>query len=69
MVLRSGQHVCPRQGCDVTVPNRLFACRPDWWDLSKDTRDRIWDTAHLSPAHPERQAAFRAADEDWGPAE
>jgi hypothetical protein len=58
-------HTCPRRGCTRVVPTHLFACRDDWYALSKPTRDLIWATAYLTPFDPERQAAFRAADEDW----
>lgn len=61
----SGAHTCPRKGCQVTVPNHLFACRSDWFALSKATRDLIWATAHLPVMDPERRNAFRAADADW----
>jgi hypothetical protein len=61
-------HRCPRRGCRVTVPNHLFACRAHWYALSKPTRDLIWATSHLPVFDEERQAAFRAADEDWEPA-
>jgi hypothetical protein len=47
------------------VPNHLFACRNDWYALTKPTRDLIWATAHLPVMDPERRNAFRAADEDW----
>jgi len=59
-------HRCPRQGCQRVVPNRLFACRTDWYALSKPTRDLIYATAGLPPVHPERREVFRLADEDWG---
>jgi hypothetical protein len=61
----SDTHRCPRPGCPRTVPNRLFACRVDWYALSKPTRDLIWATAHLPVLDPERRAAFRAAEQDW----
>jgi hypothetical protein len=61
----SETHTCPRRGCARTVSNHLFACRNDWFALSKLTRDLIWATAHLSVLDPERRAAFRAADADW----
>jgi hypothetical protein len=59
-------HRCPRRGCPRQVPDRMYACRNDWFALSKPTRDLIWATAHLPVMDPERRAAFRAADADWG---
>jgi hypothetical protein len=43
----------------------MFACRNDWYALTKATRDLIWATAHLAVFDPERRNAFRAAEADW----
>lgn len=35
-------HACPRPECSRTVPDDLFACRPDWYALPSRLRDAIW---------------------------
>jgi hypothetical protein len=44
----------------------MFACRSDWFALSKPVRDAIWATA--TPAKiltRERREAVQAAMEEW----
>lgn len=51
-------HECPREGCTRQVPQNQFACRSDWYRVSKATRDEIWET-YLSgdfTAHAEAMA-------------
>lgn len=60
---RSGFHFCPRKGCAQEVPNRLFSCRGDWFQLSKPVRDAIYATAGRSTR--ERFDAIAAAREEW----
>lgn len=38
----SPQHECPAPGCTAMVAQSQFACRPHWYALPKDIRDRIW---------------------------
>lgn len=58
-------HKCPRKGCEVKVPDHLFACRPDWFALSYGTRRAIWATAGLHPTEPSRYRAIMAAIAEW----
>lgn len=60
---RSGFHFCPRKGCAAEVPDRMFACRTDWFALSKPVRDAIYAT--VGQATTERFEAIRAAREEW----
>lgn len=64
--LGPSEHYCPRQGCARVVPNRLFACRADWYALPADLRRIIDQTAHLSISHPARQEVFADARQAWG---
>lgn len=60
-------HRCPRVGCTVEgLPAHLFACRPDWFALSSPVRRAIYATRALPILHPDRQAVFAAAHEEWG---
>lgn len=62
-------HGCPRRGCDAQVPDSLFACRADWFRLSKPVRDAIWATNGRPLGNRERLNAIRAALEEWKPEE
>jgi hypothetical protein len=71
--MRPGYHECPPDGCDKVIPNRLFACRADWYRLPRGIRDDINrtyrsgdDAGHLEAtmaaqewydAHPKRSTA------------
>jgi hypothetical protein len=44
-VKRAGQtrnHVCHWPGCGAQVPPAIWGCRPHWYALPKELRDRIW---------------------------
>lgn len=46
-VVRQGQtrnHHCHWPGCERQVPPAVWGCRPHWFTLPKDLRDRIWRT-------------------------
>lgn len=58
-------HRCPRRGCPEQVPNRLFACSPDWFKLTLPTRSAIYATASKSVLDPERRAAIEDALMEW----
>lgn len=62
---RTNDHKCPRPGCNKRVPNSKFACREDWFALSRPVRDAIWATKDLTVLVPERRGAFQAAQEEW----
>lgn len=59
------RHACPRRGCSEIVPDRLFACRVHWFELSADTRAQIIRTRNRHVLDPERRAAFEAARVGW----
>lgn len=61
-------HQCLRRGCDVQLPNSVFCCWRDWYALSHPTRAEIVRTRGMGLLHPERRAAFRAAQNEWGEA-
>jgi hypothetical protein len=64
---RDGTHRCPRPGCTQRVPDHLFACRTDWFTLSRGTRQAIWATYRSTGTTPTkaRLDAIEAAMEDW----
>lgn len=35
-------HTCHWPGCDRQVPPAMWGCRPHWYALPKNLRDRIW---------------------------
>lgn len=44
-VLRQKQtryHACHWPGCDRQVPPAMWGCRPHWFTLPKDLRNKIW---------------------------
>jgi hypothetical protein len=64
-------HACPRPECPRTVPDDLFACRPDWYALPPRLRDAIWSAfrdcdegAHLA-AMAEAIAWYREHPPRW----
>lgn len=59
------KHECPRKGCTKEIDNRLFCCAPDWFDLSKQTRVRIGQTAKMSLLSGPRRRAIKEAREEW----
>ena len=58
-------HTCPRKGCDIRLPDRLFACRFDWYALSRDARRAIWGTVGLPITDPLRALAWTMALKEW----
>ena len=59
-VRNTAVHACPG-GCGANVPNRLYACRQDWYRLPQEFRDAIWATAKAPLLSPERRNALAAA--------
>jgi len=57
-------HTCPRRTCTVTVPDHLFACRADWFALSKSVQAAIYATSGKGFTR-ERIDAIKAAREEW----
>ncbi len=44
-VVRQGQtrkHECHWPGCEKQVPPAVWGCKPHWYALPKELRDRIW---------------------------
>lgn len=62
-------HACHWPGCPRQVPPALWGCRPHWYALPKEIRDRIWKAyrigqeTSLTPSREYVEAA-RAA-QDW----
>jgi hypothetical protein len=56
--------ICPRPGCEERISPRLFACRADWFALSRPVRAAIWATVGMQGTQ-EREAAEQAAQEEW----
>ncbi len=65
MTYRPGFHRCPAPECQLQVPNRMFACRGHWFQLTKPVQDAIYATASKGLLHPERRAAISSAMEEW----
>lgn len=61
-----GHHACPRRGCSAQVPDARYACPQHWGELSPVTKDALMNTRRMHVLQPERRAAFRMADADWG---
>lgn len=40
----SMSHKCHWPGCNITVPPKLFACKPHWYALPAHLRAKIWRT-------------------------
>jgi hypothetical protein len=58
-------HKCPHHGCEVSVRNEMFACRPHWVQLPKSVRDNIYATRDLSILDPARRSVIESAAEAW----
>jgi hypothetical protein len=61
-----GYHTCPRHGCPAQVPDSRYACVTHWTELRSKTQLEIIRTQGMHVLKPERRAAFRMADADWG---
>lgn len=35
-------HKCAADGCEKIVPSDRLMCKPHWFKVPKDRRDRIW---------------------------
>lgn len=58
-------HTCHAEGCETTVPPRLFACRKHWFMLPQEIRDAVW--REYSPGQERRKdpsAAYLAVTRD-----
>lgn len=38
------KHVCHARNCKVAVPPRMLMCKPHWYMVPKELRDRVWAT-------------------------
>lgn len=38
------KHTCHANGCQTSVPPKMFMCRTHWFKLPKSLRDNIWAT-------------------------
>ena len=38
------EHHCHWPGCDKQVPPAMWGCKPHWFKLPKNLRDKIWAT-------------------------
>jgi len=38
------KHHCHWPGCERQVPPAMWGCRPHWYALPQELRDRIWGT-------------------------
>lgn len=39
---QSRLHACHWPGCDKQVPPAMWGCKPHWFSLPRDLRDRVW---------------------------
>lgn len=67
--MRMADHTCHWPGCSKPVPPRMWGCRPHWYKLPQQIRDRIWSTYRAGQEitkTPSREyvAAAREA-QDW----
>jgi hypothetical protein len=44
---QSRNHTCHWPGCDRQVPPAMWGCKPHWFKLPKNLRDRIWATYEI----------------------
>lgn len=59
-------HRCPKKGCDVIVPNRLFACLPHWNALPVRVKTLIRVTSNRGLLDSTRISAIENARKAWG---
>jgi hypothetical protein len=48
-------HTCHAIGCRVPIAPEFFMCRPHWWMVPRELRDRVWKTYRVGQC------------EDWQP--
>jgi hypothetical protein len=58
-------HVCHWPGCEAQVPPAVWGCKPHWFALPKELRNRIWGAYRVGQeadrkVSPEYVAAARA---------
>lgn len=41
---KPGYHTCPVDGCERNVGSAYLMCRSDWWRVSAETRQLVYDT-------------------------
>lgn len=39
---RDMSHECPGPGCKRRIPPHMLACKRHWYQVSADTRNRVW---------------------------
>lgn len=61
--MSSDVHTCPAPDCSIRVPNRLYACRFDWYRLPAELKQKINETARMRILAPERRDALTAASQ------
>ncbi len=62
-------HRCPAPGCPKAMPPDILACKPHWFMLPKELRDRIWKYykrgQDIGSASEEYKAALQDAIAFW----
>lgn len=61
----SDMHQCPKDGCEVTLPRHILACRPHWYAIPAELRaevNRTWRRFGIDPGPylAAREAAVEA---------
>lgn len=66
---QSRNHTCHWAGCERQVPPAMWGCKPHWFALPKNLRDRIWATykpgQEISMTPSEAYLAAAHAVQDW----
>lgn len=39
---QSRNHICHWPGCDKQCPPAMWGCKPHWFKLPRDLRNRVW---------------------------
>jgi hypothetical protein len=59
--VEDGKHTCPGPSCLVKVTEDRLACRPHWYQVPKNLRDRVWSTYRRAPGSAEHYTAMAEA--------
>lgn len=56
-------HECPKNGCKARVSRSQFACRRHWYEVSKETRQAIYEAYRSGDTGAHMEAMGDAIEE------
>jgi len=53
------QHTCHARRCNRVVPEKMLMCKPHWFMVPRELRDRVWATYRAG------QEIDKSPSEEW----